>query len=380
MSFRRATLLVLNYNGKPLLEECLPSVVEAARFGGQRHEVIVIDNASSDGSVEFVREHYPDVKIRRMARNRYLFSYNRIISECETDWVVLLNNDVRVEADFLEPLLDHFGDRRVFAATPMVRSDKPTERFECRRYPILSRGVVNTRPDLSSHGIQLTLFAHGGASALDRRKFLSLGGFDSLYWTCLYEDVDLSYAAWLRGWHIVFEPRSRVFHKGGASLGRGGRQSAKWRRVEERVRTLFVLKNIEDRRMLTECLVFFGLRVLRALLTADVGRMRAHLDIALRWPRLVVAREKARQTRWREDAEVFRALRVNGWVDDAGASRSGEDVCTGDFTGERERESDDRDHRERRGRRSGAVSEDRADGLGQEKDRRARLAGVVPSG
>lgn len=380
MSFRRATLLVLNYNGRSLLEECLPSVVQAASYGGQRHEVVVIDNASSDGSVAFVREHFPDVKVRRMARNRYLFSYNRIISECETDWVVLLNNDVRVEPDFLKPLLDHFGDRRVFAATPMVRSDKRTERFECRRYPILSRGVVNTRPDFSSPGIQLTLFAHGGASALDRRKFLALGGFDGIYWTCLYEDVDLSYAAWLRGWHIVFEPRSRVFHKGGASLGRGGGQRAKWRRIEERVRTLFVLKNIEDRRMLTECLVFFALRVLRAALTADVGRASAHLDIALRWPRIIAARKKAKQMRWCEDRAVFRALRLNGWADGGEADGSGEVISPCEHAEGREGESGDRDHRDGGERRSGTVGENRSCGVGRPRNRPARVEEVASSG
>jgi len=311
MSSRRATLLVLNHNGAALLEKCLPSVVAASRFGGQEHCVVVVDNASTDRSVELLRRDFPQVEVRRKTRNRYLLSFNDAISECETDWVVILNNDVIVEPDFLPPLLEHFSDRRVFAVTPHIRSDKPTERFGCRRYPILSRGVLHTRPDFSSPGVQLTLLAHGGAAALDREKFLALGGFDSLYWKCLYEDLDLSYAAWLLGWRVIFEPRSVVFHIGGASLGRGGGPSRKWRRVEERVRTLFVLKNIENHTMLSQCLTFFALRVLKAAVSGDVSRMLAHLDIALRWPRVVTARRRTRAMRLYDDRAVFDALRRN---------------------------------------------------------------------
>jgi GT2 family glycosyltransferase len=312
MCCKQATILVLNHNGKALLEEFLPSVVKAATWGGQRHDVIVVDNASSDGSIALLKRQFPQVHVRRMSRNRYLFSYNAAVRECETDVVVLLNNDVRVDLGFLPPLLEHFADDRVFAATPMVQSDKATERFECRRYPVLTRGTLSTRPDFASAGTQFTLFAHGGASAFDRKKFLALGGLDHLYWTCLYEDIDISYLAWTRGWRTIFEPRSVVFHRGGASLGRTPGRSGRWRRVEERVRTLFVLKNINNRRMLAECLTFLALRALRALGSGDLRRLLAHLDIALRWPQIVEARRRVGRLRVFDDAQIFAALRMNG--------------------------------------------------------------------
>ena len=70
------SIIILNFNGEVLLRNCLPSVVRSARFNGGKHEVVVLDNASTDGSVALVRSEFPSVIVKEMPENRFLFSYN----------------------------------------------------------------------------------------------------------------------------------------------------------------------------------------------------------------------------------------------------------------------------------------------------------------
>ena len=107
----KATILIVNWDGRHLLAECLPSVIEAVQYAGGCHEILVVDNGSTDGSVEFIRNAFPSVRVLPLDRN-YGFSggNNRGIAQAKTDIVVLLNNDMIVDRGFLQPLLAGFSD------------------------------------------------------------------------------------------------------------------------------------------------------------------------------------------------------------------------------------------------------------------------------
>src|SRR5262245_27704448 len=89
-----ASIIILNWDGKHLLQECLPAVIEAVRCDGRNHEIVVVDNGSTDGSVDFVHRNFPLVRVLALDRN-YGFSAgnNRGVDAVRTDIVVLLNND-----------------------------------------------------------------------------------------------------------------------------------------------------------------------------------------------------------------------------------------------------------------------------------------------
>src|SRR4051794_17420368 len=105
LSARSCTIIILNWDGRHLLEESLPAVVEAVRFDGGKHQILVVDNGSTDGSLEFVRKQFPDVRVLALDRN-YGFTRgnNRGVEDTDTDIVVLLNNDMIVDRSFLKPL------------------------------------------------------------------------------------------------------------------------------------------------------------------------------------------------------------------------------------------------------------------------------------
>src|SRR4030095_14943359 len=102
-----ATIQILNWDGMHLLEECLPAVIAAVDEEGGPHEILVVDNGSTDGSVAYVRENFPQVRILELDRNYgFVGGNNRGVQSVKTDVVVLLNSDMVVAVDFLRPLLD----------------------------------------------------------------------------------------------------------------------------------------------------------------------------------------------------------------------------------------------------------------------------------
>jgi len=122
------TILILSWDGRPLLEEFLPSVLEAAG----KHEVMVVDNGSKDDSVQFLQTRFPKVRVLKLDRNYgYSEGNNRGIKQVTTDIVVLLNNDMAVDPDFLNPLLKPFSDPAVFAVASQIEmADKSKSRVE----------------------------------------------------------------------------------------------------------------------------------------------------------------------------------------------------------------------------------------------------------
>jgi GT2 family glycosyltransferase len=249
----------VNWDGRQLLAECLPSVVEAVQHDGGKHEILVVDNGSTDGSVDYVRQHFPCVQVLALDRN-YGFAEgnNRGIAQAKTDIVVLLNNDMVVNREFLRPLLGSFSDPSVFAVTSQIFfSDSNRRREETgKTRGRFERGFFylwhdDIRPDDASVENIPVFWAGGGSCAIDRKKYLAIGGFDSLYYPFYVEDTDLSYQAWKRGWKSLLAPASRVIHKHrSTSKAKFGTDF-----VENTIRKnqyLFTWKNITDVPMVVE--------------------------------------------------------------------------------------------------------------------------------
>jgi O-antigen biosynthesis protein len=255
----RATIVIVNWDGRHLLAECLPAVAEAVRYEGGDHEILVVDNGSTDGSVEFIREHFPKIRILVLDKN-YGFSggNNRGVSEVRTDIIVLLNNDMIVDRAFLGPLLRGFSDPSVFAVTSQIffadtkrrreETGKTRARFEQGFFYLWHDGID---PQENTAEWIPVFWAGGGSCAIDRRKYVALGGFDSLYHPFYVEDTDLSYQAWKRGWKSLLAPASRVIHKHRSTSAKKFGTDY----IENTVRKnqyLFVWKNVTDPGMVFE--------------------------------------------------------------------------------------------------------------------------------
>jgi GT2 family glycosyltransferase len=221
---RAASLVIPNWNGRDLLERFLPSWTAAiAHHPGS--EVLVVDNGSTDGSADWLRANYPQVRVLALEKNLgFGGGSNAGFRAAKNDIVVLLNSDMRVEADFLQPLLDGFTDGKVFAVSCQIFLSDPAKR---REETGLTHGWwengalrVTHREDPKVDTLFPCFYGGGGSCAFDRKKFLSLGGFDELLAPFYLEDTDLGFQAWKRGWKVLYQPASVVWHEHRGTIGR----------------------------------------------------------------------------------------------------------------------------------------------------------------
>src|SRR5579885_1649861 len=180
---QNVSIVIPNWNGKDLLEKYLPTVIAAC---SEQDEIIVVDNASTDGSAEFIRRNFPRVNVITAERNLGFGGGSNLgIQSAQNRIVVLLNNDMRVEPGFLRPLLEGFTDDRTFAVTTQIFfSDSSRRREETGLTSgCFEKGFLRVRHEIdgSIQTLYPTFYAGGGSTAYDRDKFRELGGFDSLF-------------------------------------------------------------------------------------------------------------------------------------------------------------------------------------------------------
>lgn len=243
------SIVIPNYNGRKLLEKHLPQVVTAAKGA----HIIVVDDASTDDSVAFLHNTYPEIIVVRNEKNhRFAHSCNQGVLATTTPVVVLINNDVSPEPDFLRYLLPYFADPTVFAVGCLETNDAGVA--SGRAGMRFARGIfVHWRAQDQSSGN--TAWVSGGSGAFSRELWNNLGGMDTLFAPAYEEDRDLSYRALKRGYRVVFESKARVFHHHETTntsvLG-----STTMNIASHKNQLLFIWKNITDPLMLGEHLLF----------------------------------------------------------------------------------------------------------------------------
>jgi GT2 family glycosyltransferase len=216
MSTPLVTVIMLNWNGRHLLEGCLPSVF---RQTFKDYEIILVDNGSTDGSVEWVRGEYPDVRVIPLHTNHGFCRGNNIgISLAQGEYVVLLNNDTEVESAWLEELCSHIcGDGQVGACDSKVLFFDRRDTIWATGGTYSIAGTTSLRGHMERDDATFQraedVFVAGACAAIYRRKVLrEVGLFDEDFFAG-YEDVDWSFRAHLCGYRIVNVPRARVYHK-----------------------------------------------------------------------------------------------------------------------------------------------------------------------
>lgn len=216
----RTTVVIPNYNGIKYIEACLTSLYEGSRVPA----VIVVDNASSDGSCELVRERFPQVRLIGLQENTgFSHAVNAGIREAKTEFVFLLNNDTTVEKSCVEELeraLD--TSPQLFSAGAKMINMKFPEKiddagdFYCALGWAFARG--KDRP-VSRYRKDGRIFSACAGAALYRREYLLKAGlFDEAHFAYL-EDVDIGYRANLLGYRNLFAAKAVVYHAGSAASG-----------------------------------------------------------------------------------------------------------------------------------------------------------------
>ena len=300
--------MILNYNGADLLPKCLPSIVEASRKAFHPTKLTLLDNQSQDRSAEWAVKQFPEIDAVTSPRNLLLVSFNDYLKQADEDIAILMNNDIRVDANFVDPLVQIFEKNPdAFLASPRTFSFDGSRYEGGRTKAKIKAGFFWSSAVFPGYEAWVNrpgyTFA-SGFGAFHRKRFLELGGYDDLYLPGILEDADLGFRSWQQGYRSYYVPESKVFHLGQASFRKAFGQR-KILTLAHRNTFLFMWKNLSDFSLGAEHFLFLVPRIVYAVLTGKFefvfGFFQAlpRMSRALRGRRIPV--KKART-----DRELFR--------------------------------------------------------------------------
>lgn len=298
------SFVIPSYNGKHLLETFLPSVVESL---GRRKdlEIIVVDDGSSDGTCLWLREAFPQVTLLALPENLgFGKACHEGIRAATAETIILLNNDVSVCTDIPGCLENVFQEPDLFAVAFDMLSADTYLPYANRILPIWRQGLISFDLNGARNGAGPSFYGCGGGMAFNKTKYLALGGFHPIFQPFYWEDTDLCYRAWKRGWRIVFHPECTVRHYPSSTI----RTVASERRrteIIERNRLLFLWKNLSDLGMLMEHVLWLFCHLLSAMRRKDAVLLRATLGALKCLPQVMRARAREKRVIVKGDREIF---------------------------------------------------------------------------
>jgi hypothetical protein len=228
------SIIIVSYNGREHLRKCLQSL--AAHGPDVEHEVIVVDNASQDGSAEMVAAEFPQARLLTLPKNvGFAAGANRGIGEASGEAIVLLNPDSELKEDVFGPMLTHLRDNPdIGILAPKLRDEDGSLQLSCRRFPTFSVALFNRYSLLTrllprnrfSARYLLTDWDHSAVAAVDwvsgaclmarRSLFEEIGPLDEGYFMYI-EDVDLCQRVHRAGYKVVYFPEAAITHHIGRS-------------------------------------------------------------------------------------------------------------------------------------------------------------------
>jgi GT2 family glycosyltransferase len=274
----RVAVVILNWNGKKFLEKFLPSLLENS---SNIAEIIVADNASSDGSVEYLKSNFPAVRIVQHKQN-YGFAkgYNLALAQVEADYFILLNSDIAVTPNWIQPVIDLMeSDISIGACQPKIRSYEEPHKFEYAGaaggyidkygYPFCrGRMFLSIEEDKGQYNDTIEIFWATGACMFVRANlFQKFGGLDEDFFAHM-EEIDFCWRLKNEGYKIMYCSASVVYHIGGGTLPK-----ASWRKTYLNFRNNCILlyKNLPDNLLIevfAKRLILDGIAATKFLITA----------------------------------------------------------------------------------------------------------------
>lgn len=222
MSSPKVSILILNWNGKKWLEQCLPTVVELTY---RPLEIIVVNNGSTDDSALFLKKNYPKIRVIEIKKNRGYAGANNFGAKYATGkYILFLNNDTKLTPNLLEPLVKKIeSDKSIGAVQPQIRNmvnknliDSIGSFFTFTGF-LYHYGYFQEYKQIK-YQKELSVYSVKGACFLMQKKdYLGLGGIDESFVTYV-EESDLCHRILLSGKKIIYVPKSVVYHYGGGDM------------------------------------------------------------------------------------------------------------------------------------------------------------------
>jgi len=302
----KISVIIPNYNGKNLLAKNLPKVIAHC----PDCQIIVVDDASQDGSADFIKNNFKSITLIKKSKNiGFANAINEGVKHATGDLILLLNSDVSPRNNFLNPAIAHFRNKskqsKLFAVALCDQSHEDRKIItRGRGGAIFKKGFVNHFALPAKSGE--TLWVSGGSGLFDKNKFVELSGFDSVFAPFYWEDIDLSFRARENGLICIFEPAAKVdhFHQEGAILNQ--RSPFFIKTVSYKNQFIFVWKNISDNSLIIKHLLWLPYHFAKALIKLDFAFYCGFFWAILKIPTLIFNYELSAMNYQLSDKEVLK--------------------------------------------------------------------------
>lgn len=279
-------IVILNWNGKKLLEEFLPFIFSSSY---DNYFVVIADNGSTDNSVQFLQDFYPQIQIIKNDVNKgFAIGYNDALKRIDAKYYILLNNDVEVTPDWIEPVIELMeSDELIAVCQPKLLSyiDKKTFEYagacggwlDSYGYPFARGRVFEIcETDNGQYDTAQPIFwATGACLFITSKAFHSVSGFDE-YFFAHQEEIDICWRLQLAGYKIFVQPKSVVYHIGGATLPTGNHKKVY---LNFRNNLIMITKNLPVAQALWKIPFRIGLNKVFAFKVLFAGNGKAFVSV-----------------------------------------------------------------------------------------------------
>ena len=273
MDYPTVSVIVLNYNGLRYMEDCFASL-SLMDYPSDRVELVLADNASSDGSVEYVRQHFPQVRVIQFDQNYGIsIALNRAAEQVSSEYVAFLNSDMKVRTHWLAGLVEALEDEPgvVCSSSKILNWDGNLMDFggTIMLFTGQARADGYHDPDLTAYDdVRYILAPCSGAMLIERQIFLETGAFDENF-SIYFDDIDLGWRLWILGYKVVYAPQSLCNHIHFGTLSQ--QPPARITYLYERNALFTIIKNYEQQYLDRVLPAALFLQIKRAYLLAQMA-------------------------------------------------------------------------------------------------------------
>lgn len=227
------SVVIPNYNGLPLLPQVLPTVIAALQNSGVNGEIIIVDDCSTDGSAEWLRNHFPEIKtVSNEVNSGFSVTANKGIYSAKYDWVLLLNSDVKLELDYFSHLFKYTTRSNVFGVMGRIIGWDDEKIQDGAKYPFFHGVKIKTsgnyllKDEATMTNGLYSMYLSGANAFINKKIFLDIGGFNELFSPFYVEDFELSLRAWRLGFTCYFDYNAVCRHRTSATINSANKKKS----------------------------------------------------------------------------------------------------------------------------------------------------------
>lgn len=246
------SIIIVNWNGKKFLKKCFSSL---EKINYPNYEIILVDNGSTDGSVEYIKKNFPQVKIIQNKENLGFAEANNIgYQQAKGKYILLLNNDTEVTPDFLNRLVTVLkSDEKIGVVQPKILLSSQPSKIETVGSYLTSTGFLyhfgwEKDAKKPKYNLRQEIFSARGACMLIKKEVVEKVGLFDKDFFAYFEETDFCWRTWLAGYKIIYVPNSVICHKGGGTASRISLPFIDYHSFKNRICTL--IKNLELKNLL----------------------------------------------------------------------------------------------------------------------------------